>query len=110
MTANMIERQAGLCRVRLDGDLTASRVPELQAVLKQELDQPLEELVFDLAGTSMLDSSGIGLLIATFNSVGRRGARFRVVNASQPIFQLLQSMRLVHRLNVSGAAGEVSHG
>ena len=111
MTANTIERQSGLCRLRLEGDLTASRVPELQALLKQELEQPIEEMVVDMAGTAMLDSSGIGLLIATFNSVGRRGGRFRVINAAPPIFQLLQSMRLVNRLNVSCAAGdEVSHG
>jgi anti-anti-sigma factor len=111
MTANTIDRQAGLCRVRLDGDLTASRVPELQALLKRELDQPIEEMVVDMTGTAMLDSSGIGLLIATFNSVGRKGGRFRIVNAAPPIFQLLQSMRLVNRLNVSGTSDvEVAHG
>ncbi len=111
MTANTIERQSGLCRVRLDGDLTASRVPELQALLKRELDQPIEEMVVDMTGTAMLDSSGIGLLIATFNSVGRKGGRFRIVNAAPPIFQLLQSMRLVNRLNVSGTSDvEVTHG
>jgi anti-anti-sigma factor len=100
-----------VCRVRLDGDLTASRVPELQALLKRELEQPIEEMIVDMTGTVMLDSSGIGLLIASFNSVGRKGGRFRIENAAPPIFQLLQSMRLVNRLNVSGTSDvEVAHG
>lgn len=111
MIANTVDRQAGLCRVRIEGDLTASRVPAWQATLKRELEQPLDELVFDFADTAMLDSSGIGLLIATYNSVTRKGARFRIDNASAPILQLLGSMRLVNRLNVTGAAAtEVSHG
>ena len=111
MIANTVDRQAGLCRVRIEGDLTASRVPAWQATLKRELEQPLDELVFDFADTSMLDSSGIGLLIATYNSATRKGARFRIENASAPILQLLGSMRLVNRLHVTGAdATEVSHG
>lgn len=111
MTTNTIDRQSGRCQVRLDGDLTASRVPELQALLKRELEQPVEEMVIDLTGTAMLDSSGIGLLIATYNSVTRGGGRFGVTNAQPAILQLLESMRLVRRLNITGAGvDEVPHG
>jgi anti-anti-sigma factor len=60
------------------------------------------ELVFDLAPTVMLDSSGIGLLIAAANSVAPNGGKVRVTNVCPDIFRLLQSMRLTSRLNVSG--------
>ena len=92
------------CSVILAGDLTASSVPGLQAELKQQLVSGTDELVFDLAATAILDSSGIGLLIAAANSLGRQSGRVRVLNASPEICQLLQSMRLTHRLNVSGRA------
>lgn len=92
------------CQVRLEGDLTASQVPDLQAALKEQLAQfpQVNELVFDLAQTAMLDSSGIGLLIAASNSLGRRQGKVRVTNVSGDIIQLLQSMRLAARLNASG--------
>ncbi len=88
----------------MQGDLIASDVPDLQAALKQQLQRGVDEIVFDLAATVMLDSSGIGLLIATCNTMARQQGRIRVINVSQDILQLLQSMRLTGRLNATGKA------
>ena len=89
-------------QVTLAGDLTASIIPELQVALKDLVQQGAEEIVFDLGKTAMLDSSGIGLLIAASNSLARRNGKVRVLNVSADILQLLQSMRLAGRLNASG--------
>jgi len=89
--------------VRLTGDLTASLVPDLQDALKQMLSSGVRELTFDLASTKMLDSSGIGLLIAASNGVAPEGT-IRVTNTCHDIFRLLQSMRLATRLNATGRA------
>ncbi len=86
----------------LGRDLVASIVPELQAVLKAELQEDGLEVVFDFAQTAMLDSSGIGLLIATHNSLSRRQGRIRLINVAPDILQLLQTMRLINRLNATG--------
>jgi anti-anti-sigma factor len=86
--------------------LTAAMVPELQTALREVLADGVEELVFDLAETAMLDSSGMGLLIAAANSLARKHGRIRVINASPDILQLLRSMRLADRLGVSGRADE----
>jgi len=104
MAAFVIDRKDAEGSVRLMGDLTAVLVPELQAALKKMLDSGARELVFDLANTTMLDSSGMGLLIAAANSLARNGGKIRVTNVSPDIFRLLQSMRLTARLNVSGRA------
>lgn len=88
----------------MQGDLIASDVPDLQAALKQQLQRGIDEIVFDLAATVMLDSSGIGLLIATCNTMARQQGRIRVINVSPDILQLLQSMRLTGRLNATGKA------
>jgi len=101
-----IERKEKQCTVLLQGDLTAPLIPDLQAALKKELEQGAEEAVFDLGKTRMLDSSGIGLLIAACNSLVRKNGRMRVLNVSEDILRLLQSMRLVSRLHASGAAPE----
>jgi anti-sigma B factor antagonist len=103
MAEYTLEHDGTLCRVILGGDLTASIVPALQTALKEGLGGA-GELVFDLEKTGMLDSSGIGLMIAAFNTMARAQKRMRVENVSPEIMQLLQSMRLVSRLNVSGRA------
>ena len=90
--------------VQLAGDLTAVLVPELQAGLKKVLQAGARDLVFDLSSTRMLDSSGMGLLIAAANSLTLIGGKVQVTNVSPDIFRLLQSMRLTKRLNVSGRA------
>ncbi len=90
------------CRVTMDGDFVSSGVPELQAALKEQLQSGVVEVTFDLSATAMLDSSGIGLLIATSNTLARQQGRVSVVNVAPDILQLLQSMRLATRLHASG--------
>lgn len=95
-----IERAELNCCIRVSGALTAILVPELKEAISRELNQQTRELVFDLRETTMLDSSGIGLLIATSNSLARKNASLRVIEPPPEIFELLQHMRLVDRLNV----------
>jgi len=96
------------CQITLTGDLTAAMISDLQPALRGVLDQGASELVFDLPNAVMLDSSGIGLLIAAANTAARRGGRVRVTNVSADILRLLQMMRLVDRLNASGRAEQES--
>lgn len=111
MTSYTIKRHDKECQVTLEGDLTASLVPELQTALKQQLDQSAGNIVFDLSKTEVLDSSGIGLMIAASNSLARRQGCLRVCGVSQNILRLLQSMRLVSRLNATGRnTKEEDHG
>jgi anti-anti-sigma factor len=107
MEAYTIERSGEDCRVTLQGDLTAPIVPDLQAALRRELEHPARKVVFDLARTVMLDSIGIGLLIAVCNSVQ---GKVHVENVSRDILQLFQRMRLVSRLNAGGPRSEEHHG
>jgi anti-anti-sigma factor len=102
MAAYVIEQKDQQGSVKLMGDLTAVTVPDLQAGLKDLLNKGARDLDFDLATTRMLDSSGIGLLIASATSLVANGGKVRVTNVSPDIFRLLKSMRLTTRLNVSG--------
>ena len=101
MAAYVIEQNDDQALVKMMGDLTAVLVPELQASLKVMLGSGAHALEFDLKNTAMLDSSGMGLLIAAANSAAHGGCRMRVTNVNPDIFRLLQSMRLTTRLNVS---------
>ncbi len=96
-----IARQGHACRVLMPEKIIASLVPELKELLKNQLDEGVTEIEFDLTKTEMLDSSGIGLLAATGNSMEKIQGTIRVVGVAPEIFRLLTMMRLVNRLNVS---------
>lgn len=104
MAAYELRREGDQASIRLSGDLTALIVPDLQAELKQTLSKGARRLIFDLSDTAMLDSSGIGLLIAALNSATQNGGEVRVINVAPEIFRLLQHMRLTTRLDVSAKA------
>jgi len=87
--------------VAMPENFTAPLVPALQQQLKQLIDDGSTDIVFDMAATRMLDSSGIGLLTATANSLAAKGGRIEVTAVAPEIFRLLKMMRLVERLNVS---------
>ncbi len=96
----------GICRIAVNGGLTAVLVPELQQVLRAEVAKGTRQVTFDLAETGMVDSSGIGLLIATCNTLSQQDGKLAVVNTAPDILKLMRSMRLIGRLNISGKAGQ----
>jgi anti-anti-sigma factor len=111
MPEYQIEHDPGRVRVVLQQDLTASVALSLRAVLVNELrSDALAEVVFDLTAVRMIDSTGIGLLISTANSLRTRKGRVRVENVSREILRIFQGMRLTHRLDVSGEPREAEHG
>ncbi len=103
-------REGPRVRVTLTGKLTATEVPELQTALKAELAAGATEVIVDVAATTLIDSTGIGLLIATYNSLGAVQGSIQVINALPDIFGLLRSMRLVDRLRVTSAGKETTNG
>lgn len=89
------------CRIVAGERLTATEVPTLQDVLKQQIAAGATELVFDFDAVKSLDSTGIGLLVAASNSMAGGKGVVRLVNASSDIMKLLRSIRLVERLNAA---------
>ena len=59
-------------------------------------------LTLDLAGTQMVDSAGIGLLISAHNSLKKAGGELSVIHASKDILDLFRTMRIHQHFCVSG--------
>ena len=89
-----ITRDGDKVIVKPGKDIVASMAEELKKELKQALDDGAAELTIDLSGTEMMDSMGIGVLIAAHNSLKKIGGRLELTNASDDIVKLLQNMRL----------------
>jgi anti-sigma B factor antagonist len=103
MAVFRIERSGDQARIKPSNKLTAVEIPDFQEALRQELDAGVRSIIFDLSDTTILDSSGIGLLIAAKNSLARVDGAFSVIHASPPVLKLLQRMRLINRLQVTGS-------
>lgn len=97
-------KKNGLVIVSPGRDVVASMAPdfktELQNLLKTE--KP-EKMIIDLSGVEMVDSVGIGVIIAAYNSLREIGGVLEIANASADIHKALIAMRLNHHFAIERA-------
>lgn len=97
-----VRRQEDAVVVAPAGDVLSSSVPQLRVAMRDLVRSGVREMVFDLKATSMIDSTGVGLLLAAFNSITAAGGKFSVVHASDEILELFRTMRIHQHFAVSG--------
>ena len=81
-------------------DIVASMANEFRAELNSLIQESPQELEIDLAGVEMVDSVGIGVIIATHNSLDQKGGKLKVVNIAEDIYGLFSTMRLDRHFTV----------
>ena len=89
-------------------DVVASMANEFRDKLQEQIKKSPKELIIDLQGVEMVDSVGIGVLIATHNSLHKVGGELRVTNVARDIFGLFTTMRLDRHFTVESAGDEES--
>jgi anti-anti-sigma factor len=82
--------------------IVAATIPELRSKMRGVVDEGVRELTIDLAGVRMVDSSGLGLLIAAHNSLSKVGGQLAVIHASNDLLELFRSMRMNQHFSVTG--------
>lgn len=85
-------------------EIIASGIPEMRQQLRSLVSAGIPLLVIDMSMTRMIDSTGIGLVVATHNSLAKTGGRIRLVHVRPEIAQLLRSMRLHNYFEILSAA------
>jgi anti-sigma B factor antagonist len=104
-----VRREGDRATVAPRGDVVATAVADLRQTMRDLVRGGVREMVVDLHSAEMMDSTGIGLLLAGYNSLGQAGGKFSVVGASPEILELLRTMRVHQRFTVEGrepAAGK----
>ena len=99
---NQVEQDLIVRFYKLEGDLTASSAPMIRVDLKNLISEGVRELVVDMTNARVIDSSGIGLLVATHNSLARLNGKLTIKNVSQDLLELLRAFRLDKHFSVSG--------
>lgn len=85
------------------GDIVASGADGLRARLRELMQEHPGPLVMDLARVELIDSVGIGLLIAVHNSLSKGGSRLSLVNVNADLAGLLRTMRLDKHFSIETA-------
>ncbi len=93
-TMSKVRRDGDKVFVKLEQDIVASISKDLKEEFKGLLDGGAKQMVVDLDDVKMIDSSGLGVLIAAHNSLQKLGASLELLNISDDIRKLLQNMRL----------------
>ena len=75
-------------------DLIASVGNELRIELNSLVKESPKKIVIDLSGVKTVDSVGIGVLIATHNSMKKIGGKIKISNLNDDIYELFCAMRL----------------
>ncbi len=102
MTDTTVQRNEKQAVVKPAGDVVAARVAELRVVLRAAISEGALAITLDFSTVSMVDSSGLGLLIATHNTLKKAGGSLAVAHASKEILDLFRSMRIHQHFSVSG--------
>ena len=98
-----IIREKNKTIVRPAMDIVASMAEDFKNELLSAINDCEEKLVIDFAGVEMVDSMGIGVIIAAHNTLTQAGKQLKVINVSKDIFGLFSTMRLNRRFTVEEA-------
>ena len=77
-----------------EGNMVSSSIQDSAERLEHLMSPLPKELIVDLEGVEVIDSTGLSLLIGAHLSVTRAGGSLKVVNCNKEILELFKSMRL----------------
>ncbi len=81
-------------------DVVASMAEDFKSELLSVINESSSEVVIDLEGVEMVDSVGIGVIIAAHNTVKQSGGNLAVINVAKDVYGLFTTMRLNRRFTV----------
>ena len=94
------KKKVGQKIIKPGKDIVASMAEDFRKKLLKLVEKGIKDLAVDLAGAEMVDSVGLGILIAAHNSLNNAGGRLTITNASEDIYRLLKTMRVDQHFEV----------
>lgn len=83
-------------------DIVASMADDFKNELLSVINDSSAGVVIDLAGVEMVDSVGIGVIIAAHNTLSQSDRKLKVINVTKDVYGLFTTMRLNRRFTVEG--------
>lgn len=88
-----ITEQGGVTVVHLHGPIDVSRALELRELLGVQIDSATARVLVDLGDVTLIDSSGIGILVTAHRRAEGQGARFALAGATGTVARVFEMTR-----------------
>ncbi|HDS17229.1 MAG TPA: anti-sigma factor antagonist [Proteobacteria bacterium] len=95
-----VNQQDDQVTILLSGDLTSETLNDLRAILREKIDAGNRSFNIDFKNTLIIDSMGIGCLVATYNTLKINGGSLQLSNVSENLREIFQIMRLDRILTI----------
>ena len=89
--------------LKVERDLVSTHSAELREQLRTLIGQGARNVVLDFGQVRMVDSAGLGMIIAAHNSLKKVEGELAVTECSAEILELFRSMRIHQHMRVEGA-------
>lgn len=100
-----IDRSEGATIVQVHGEIDMEVADEVLATLRSTLDgEPPERIIVDLYDVTLLDSTGVGALVAAYKEAAERGIRLVVINPRGIVQRVLRIAGVLDTLSSTGPA------
>ncbi|MDY6855633.1 MAG: STAS domain-containing protein [Thermodesulfobacteriota bacterium] len=100
---SVIIREEDKITIRPNDNIVASMSHEFREELLSLIEEGEKGLSVDMRDVFMIDSVGIGILVAAHNSLSKYGRKLTVINLSEDIYRLFQTMRLDQHIEIQSA-------
>ncbi len=81
-------------------EITTAKADDLRDKLLKIPEQKIEELVLDFAKVVTVDSVGLGLILAAYNTMKNSGGNLEMINVSEEISGLFHATGLNRHLEI----------
>jgi anti-anti-sigma factor len=95
--------------LKCDGRLTMAAAPALRSAIDEAVTAGRVRLVVDLAGTSFVDSSGLGALVAGLKRTRQAGGDLRIASAQEQVRMVLNLTNLDRILQPFDTVADAVH-
>ena len=104
---SFLHDSSDLTTVHPEGAITAASAPILKDALQTEMASAPRALIFDLNAVPMIDSTGLGVIVATKKKLNETGLGFGIIHVQPTVQKVLEIVRLSKHLNVFASREEL---
>ncbi|MEA3332623.1 MAG: STAS domain-containing protein [Pseudomonadota bacterium] len=80
--------------IALEGDFTSDLLNDFRSAVQSEIDAGNISLTIDFTDTAIIDSMGIGCLVATHNTLKQKDGTMHLSNVPENLMDVFKVMRL----------------
>ncbi|MCK5543793.1 STAS domain-containing protein [bacterium] len=89
-----VTKNEGHITIALKEDFTSELLNEFRSAVQQEIESGNTSFTIDFENAVIIDSMGIGCLVATYNTLKQKGGTMQLSNVSENLKDVFKVMRL----------------